>query len=173
MFIEGGDIKLRALKTTDAIPISGLLNNKKISGNLRDRVPYPYTTEDADHFLNIISKQDPVTTFAIEYKELFCGVIGLFLLEDVYRKSAEIGYWLGEPFWNKGIMTKAVDLICHYGFEQLDVVRIHTGIFEYNKASMTVLEKNGFVKEGISRKAVFKNGKLWDEHKYAKLKEDL
>lgn len=173
MFIEGGDIKLRALQSTDAFTISELLNNKKISDNLRDRVPYPYSSEDADHFLNIISKQDPVTTFAIEYKELFCGVIGLFLQEDVYRKSAEIGYWLGEPFWNKGIMTKAVDLICHYGFEHLDIVRIHTGIFEYNKTSMAVLEKNGFVKEGVSRKAVFKNGKLWDEHRYAKLKGNV
>ena len=169
--LKQGDITLRHLRETDNSSIAILLNNKKISDNLRDRVPYPYSSEDADHFLNIISKQDPVTTFAIEYKELFCGVIGLFLQEDVYRKSAEIGYWLGEPFWNKGIMTKAVDLICHYGFENLDIVRIHTGIFEYNKASMAVLEKNGFVKEGVSRKAVFKNGKLWDEHKYAKLKE--
>ena len=171
--LQQEEITLRQLKETDNTSIATLLNNKNISDNLRDRVPYPYTTEDADHFLNIISKQDPVTTFAIEYKGLFCGVIGLFPQEDVYRKSSEIGYWLGEPFWNKGIMTKAVEMICSFGFEQLDLARIFTGIFEYNKASMTVLEKNGFVKEGIARKAVFKKGQLWDEHRYAKLKEGV
>ena len=169
--LQQEDITLRHLKETDITSIATLLNNKNITDNLRDRVPFPYTLKDAEHFLNIISKQDAITTFAIEYKRLFCGVIGLFPQEDVYRKSAEIGYWLGEPFWNKGIMTKAVEIICSYGFKQLDIVRIYTGVFEYNKASMAVLEKNGFTKEGIARKAVYKNGHLCDEHRYAKLKE--
>jgi RimJ/RimL family protein N-acetyltransferase len=92
------------------------------------------------------------------------------LCSDVYRKSAEIGYLLNEQFWNRGIMTKAVNLICEYGFVELDIVRIHTGVFEYNLASQRVLEKCGFVKEGVFRKAIFKNGILWDEIRYANLK---
>ena len=173
MVLQHGDIKLRPLESADCIAISSLLNNKKISDNLRDRVPYPYRRSDAENFIEMIRKQEPVSTFAIEYGYELCGVIGLQVQDDVYRKGAEIGYWIGEPYWNKGIMSTAVDLICKYGFEQLDIVRIFTGIFEYNKASMIVLEKNGFEKEGVGRKSVFKNGKLWDEHRYARLKEGI
>jgi len=88
----------------------------------------------------------------------------------VYSKSAEIGYWVGEPFRNKGIVTAAVKLMTEYGFNTLNLIRVHTGIFEYNTASMRVLEKNGFDKEGVFKRSVFKNGKIWDEHRYAKLK---
>ena len=99
----------------------------------------------------------------------FCGIIGLIIQEDVYAKTAEIGYWLGEQFWGKGIMTKAVELMTEYGFGKLKLVRIYTGIFEYNITSMKVLEKNGYVKEGIFKKAIYKNRKTWDEHRYCKL----
>ena len=88
--------------------------------------------------------------------------------KDVYRESAEIGYWLGAPYWGKGIATKAVALVTHYGFETLRLNRIFTGVFSFNKASMRVLEKNGFTKEGIFKRAVVKNGITYDEHRYAK-----
>jgi len=84
-----------------------------------------------------------------------------------------LGYWLGEPYWNKGIATTAVNIITDFAFGELAFKRIYAGVFEYNLASMKVLEKNGFVKEGICRKAVLKNDKFWDEHLYAKLKQEL
>jgi RimJ/RimL family protein N-acetyltransferase len=97
-------------------------------------------------------------------------MIGLVAEKDVYRRTANIGYWLGEPFWNNGIITKAVKLITDYGFNKLNFIRIHTGIFEFNIASMKVLEKNGYVKDGVFKKNIFKNGKVWDEHRYSKIK---
>jgi RimJ/RimL family protein N-acetyltransferase len=94
-------------------------------------------------------------------------VIELTAQTDVYRRTAEIGYWIAEPFWNKGIATEAVKLITAYGLHQLDFVRIHTGIFEFNPSSMRVLEKCGYKKDGVFEKSVTKNGRLWDEHRYS------
>ena len=109
--------------------------------------------------------------FAIECDGKFCGVIGLILQKDVYRKSTELGYWVGEPYWGRGIATKAVARIVQYGFDELNLFRVFAGAFEYNVGSMKVLERNGFEKEGIAKKAVLKNEKFWDEHRYSKLKK--
>jgi RimJ/RimL family protein N-acetyltransferase len=163
-------IKLRRLGIDDKYRLVEFANNDKISINLRDGFPNPYTLADAEKFLTNASNQKPTQIFGIEYNGLYVGNIGLHLGSDVYRKSAEIGYLLDEKYWNKGIMTKAVNLICEYGFKELDIVRIHTGIFEYNKASQIVLEKCGFTKEGVFTKAIFKNGKICDEIRYAKIK---
>jgi len=163
-------IILRRLNAEDRLALASLINNKKIWDNLRDIVPFPYTIDDAVSFINFTKTEDPPTNFAIEYEGDLCGMIGLTRQPDVYKKTAEIGYWIGEPYWNKGIATEAVRLITAYGFDQLGFVRIHTGIFEYNPASMRVLEKNGFKKDGIFEKAVLKNGKIWDEHRYSKIK---
>lgn len=170
MDLKSGNIVLRPLRLTDALRLSELANNEKISRNLRDGFPNPYTLADAENFLQRFSDQDPVTFFGIDFNGEYVGNISLVPGQDVYRKSAEIGYFIGEPYWNKGIVTKAVNLISEYGFNHLDIVRIHTGVFEYNAASMHVLEKCGFVKEAVFRKSVFKQGKLWDEVRYAKLK---
>ena len=96
----------------------------------------------------------------------------MVIQKDVYQKSAEIGYWIGEPFWGKGIATKAVELITKYGFDELNLNRIYTGVFEYNIVSMKVLEKNGFQKEGIFKNAVLKNDKVYDEHRFYKLSRE-
>jgi len=130
---------------------------------------HPYTLDDAKGFLQIFSDQDPVTFFGIDYCGEYVGNISLVMGQDIYRKSAEIGYFLGEPYWNKGIASEAVKLITGYGFNTLGIIRIHTGIFEYNTASMRVLEKCGFEKEGIFRKSIFKQNKIWDEIRYAKI----
>jgi RimJ/RimL family protein N-acetyltransferase len=167
--MEYMDVRLRKLREEDIPILTKLANNEKVSINLRDAFPSPYTIEDAKVFIDMVNSQTPVTTFAIEYNGDYVGNIGIVVGSDVYRKSAEIGYFLGEPYWNKGIMTKAVKLMIDFGFEALDIVRIHTGVFEFNTASQRVLEKCGFVKEGISRKAVLKNGKFWDEIRYALL----
>src|SRR5262245_58081412 len=151
-------IALRSLKESDKTELAKLANNKKIWDNLRDFMPFPYTVNDALSFIGLVKNENPQMTFAIMYEGQFCGVIGLVALPDVYRKTAEIGYWLGEPFWNKGIATKAVNLVTDYGFNKLGLVRIHTGVFEYNTASMKVLEKCGYKRDGIFQSAILKNG---------------
>ncbi len=172
IYLQTNNVILRNLRHDDIPRLAELANNKKISINLRDGFPNPYTIEDAESFIKMINKQNPKTTFAIEYKGEYVGNIGLILGTDVYKKSAEIGYFLGEPYWNKGIMTKAVDLITEYGFNQFDIVRIYTGVFEYNLSSQRVLEKCGFTKEAVFIKAVYKGDKLWDEIRYAKNKNE-
>ena len=162
-------VSLRALKEEDIPTFAILANNKKIFDNVRDVFPHPYSENDAATFINLKKDEDPITVFAIESNGHLCGAIGLVRKEDVYRNTAEIGYWLGEPFWRKGIMTNAIKLMVEYGFNSLKLQRIEAGIFEYNLASMRALEKNGFKKEGIGQKAITKNEKRWDEHRYAKI----
>ena len=165
-------IKIRPLKISDKSELAKLANNKKIWNNLRDYIPFPYTESDADFFINLTNEEDPRQTFGIEYNGLLCGVIGLVIQKDVYRKSAEIGYWIGESFWGNGIATKAVELITKYGFDKLYLNRIYSGVFEYNTASMKVLEKNGFRKDGIFKNAILKNNRVCDEHRFYKLNID-
>jgi len=165
--LTDGSVTLRPLKTTDAKRMAELSNNRKISINLRDAFPVPYLYEHAESFIEVCLHQNPQQVFAIEYNGEYAGNIALIKESDVYHHSAEIGYFLGEPYWNKGIMTKAVRLICAYGFKNLDIVRIHTGVFDYNLASQRVLEKCGFVKEGVFKNAVCKEGKIFNEIRYA------
>jgi RimJ/RimL family protein N-acetyltransferase len=173
MELKSGNILLRPLRKSDASRLAMLANNEKISCNLRDGFPHPYTLADAESFLAKFTDQDPVTFFGIEYNGEHVGNISLVPGQDIYRKSAEIGYFIGEPYWNKGIVTTAVNLITEYGFDKLGIIRIHTGVFEYNTASMRVLEKCGFTKDGVFRKSVFKQNKIWDEVRYSKLKPGL
>jgi len=162
-------IKIRPLELSEKNELAKLANNKKIWNNLRDYIPFPYTESDADFFINLTKKEEPKQTFGIEYEGKLSGIIGLVIQKDVYKKSAAIGYWIGEPFWGNGIATKAVELITKYGFDKLDLNRIYTGVFEYNTASMKVLEKNGYEKEGIFKNAIFKNDKICDEHRFFKI----
>ncbi len=169
MELKSEDILLRRFRETDVARLAKLANNKNVSRNLRDAFPYPYTKKDAEKFIQTFINQKPITVFAIDYQDEYVGNIGLMQGQDVYSKSAEIGYFIGEPYWNKGIATIAVNLICDYGFKRLDVVRIHTGIFECNTASQHVLEKCGFKKEGVFKNAICKNNKIWNEIRYAKV----
>lgn len=163
------DVIIRELMDSDLSKLTAYANNPKVAINLRDAFPHPYSFEDAVKFKAMVDSMNPKVIFAIEYKGEYAGNISLMPCSDVYRKSAEIGYFLGEPFWNKGIMTQAVNLISKWGFENLGVVRIHTGVFEFNKASQRVLEKCGFVLEGTFRKAVSKNNQLYNEIRLAKI----
>lgn len=163
------EVELRKLRKSDAVRLVELANNKKISQNLRDGFPHPYSLNDARSFLKKCLDQKITTTFAIEYKGEYVGNIGLMIGQDVYRKSAEIGYFIGEKYWNKGITTKAVNLITEFGFQELELIRIHSGVFEFNTASMRVLEKCGFTKEGIFQKAIYKNKKVLNEYRYSKI----
>lgn len=173
MELQSGNIKLRPLRLSDAERLAELANNEKISRNLRDGFPNPYTLANAENFLSKFTNQDPTTYFGIEYNGEHVGNISLVPGQDIYRKSAEIGYFIGEPYWNKGIVTTAVNLITEYGFKQLGIIRIQTGVFEYNTVSMRVLEKCGFVKDGVFHKSVFKQNKIWDEVRYSKINPEF
>ena len=159
-------IKLRPFTDSDSKRLAELCNNKKIWNNLRDYIPFPYTDINAIDFIKYCQTENPQLTFAIEINGEFAGSIGLVRQPDVYKLTAEIGYWLGEPFWGMGIATKAVRLIVEYGFNNLGLVRIYTGVFDFNKASQRVLEKSGFKLECIFEKSVFKNDKICDEYRY-------
>ncbi len=171
MELRDDNVILRKLTRDDLPRMANLANNEKIGRNLRDGFPYPYTFKDAEHFFELFTGTPSLIVFAIEFNGEYVGNISLSLGQNIYRKSAEIGYFIGEDYWNKGIVTKAVKLITKYGFENLDINRIHTGIYEWNPSSMKVLEKCGFQKEGVFKKSVFKCNMLVDEHRYALLKQ--
>ncbi len=160
-------IQLRGFKSSDAAGLTELCNNKKIADNLRDVFPHPYSQEDAMFFINLCKAENPQLTFAIEFNGSLCGAIGLVRQTDIYRLSAEVGYWIGEPFWGKGIATKALKKIVRYGFEDLKLIRIYAGVFAHNHASYRVLEKAGFEYEGTSKKAAVKNEILLDELRFS------
>lgn len=159
-------IKIRPLVLSDVKSLANLANNKKIWDHVRDYFPYPYTTTHAIEYIGTKLKEEPQTAFGIEYQGELAGVIGLEFKTDVFRRTAIVGYWLGEPFWGKGIVTAALKLIIEYAFEHLDLVRLEAGHFDFNPASGRVLEKCGFERYGIAKKAVIKNGKLADDHLY-------
>jgi [ribosomal protein S5]-alanine N-acetyltransferase len=173
MELVSGDIRLRPFRLSDADKMAEMANNKKISRNLRDGFPHPYTYDDALTFIRHCLDMPRDTFFAIEYKGEHVGNISLSPCQDVYRKSAEIGYFIAEPFWNKGIASAAVKIIVQFGFNNLGIMRIQTGVYEYNPASQRVLEKCGFLKEGIFKKAIYKDGGLWDEVRYALLNPEI
>lgn len=172
MELADRNIRLRPVQFADAERLARLANNKLIWLNVRDMFPHPYKLSDAERFIDSTIKQDPQTTFAIEYKFKFVGAIGLVLQQDVYRLSAELGYWIGEPYWGQGIATNALSLLCNYAFGELKLEKLFAGVFEGNEASKRVLEKCGFELEGIARKAVFKNNALIDEFRYGKVKAE-
>lgn len=163
-------VTLRLLMQRDAKALVVQANDKRIWDNLMDSFPHPYRLKDAQEFIELTSKQAPPRIFAITINNDLAGVIGLNELADVYTKCYEIGYWLGASFWGKGIATIAVGLLTDYAFRKLDCNRLQAGVYSYNPASMKVLEKCGYNKEGIFKQAVWKNQQFWDEHRYAILK---
>lgn len=169
MELIDNELKIRPFKDSDSKTLANLCNNKKIWDNLRDYIPFPYTENDSIEFIKYCQGENPQLTFAIEYKGEFVGSIGLVRQKDVYKLTAEIGYWIGEPYWGLGITTNAVRLITEYGFNNLGLVRIFTGVFDFNKGSQKVLEKAGFKLECIFEKSVFKNNKICNEYRYGLL----
>lgn len=161
------NIKLRQLAEDDASELARLGNDPTIFDNVRDYFPNPYSIKDAHSFITQTSLEDPVRTFAITYREQLAGVIGIKKQTDIYRKSGEVGYWIGAPYRGVGIATIAVALITDYGIKRLGLNRLYAGVFSTNTASMKVLEKCGYLREGISRKGVWKNGRFLDEYRYA------
>lgn len=163
-------VTIRQWKVDDLNNLVLYANNINVWNNLRNYFPSPYTEEDAKHWLEKMATDSPIVNLAIEADGEAIGGIGLILNADVYVYSAEISYWIGEPYWNKGIATEAIRQMIEYCNYYFDIVRIYAEVFETNKASMRVLEKNGFYLEGVRRKAVYKNGVLMDDYIWVKLR---
>src|ERR1700712_3353808 len=134
------DISLQPWQPADTTALATYYNNIIIWNNLRDYIPHPYTLEEAEKF--ILSQQEifPIRNFAIAHGKEIVGGIGIVLLDDVYRMNVELGYWIAEPYWNQGIATVAVGLMTEYVFANFAINRIIAEVFDYNRASMRVLE---------------------------------
>jgi [ribosomal protein S5]-alanine N-acetyltransferase len=167
MYQELGKYSLRDWQIQDAPSIAKHANNRKIWLNLRDAFPHPYRLGDAKAFIARVNKENPVTAFAIATQWEAIGSIGLMLGKDVHRYTAEMGYWLAEPFWGRGIMTKAVQYITAWAFRELKLHRIAAEPYATNTASHRVLEKAGFRREGVLRSSAFKDGKVLDQILYS------
>lgn len=163
--------RIRSYRAGDRAALVAHANNRNVSRNLRDRFPYPYTAETADWWIKHVAGQEPEASFAIATAEELIGGIGLELGEDVHHRSAEIGFWLGEPFWGRGIVTAAVRAFTPWAFERFDLLRVWAGVFETNPASARVLEKAGYAFEGRHRGAIVKDGTVLDQLVYARLRD--
>ena len=168
-----GKYMIRDWRPDDVPSIVKYANNKKIWFNLRDAFPHPYLLSDAEHFLSKVARQNPQTIFAVADDKEAIGSIGLMLGEDVHRFTAEMGYWLAEPFWNKGIMSKVVIRFTAFAFEKFELNRIFAEPYIENTASGRVLEKAGFVLEGKLQAGAFKDGKVLDQFLYAKIRHAI
>lgn len=160
-------VRLRPWTIHDLDRLVECANNFNIAKNLRNRFPFPYTREDGVLFIETVSKQNPVQVFAIEVDGMPGGGIGIFPQDDIFCKNAELGYWLAEPLWGRGIITEAIKQMLPYAFNTWDISRIFATPFGHNTGSQKALEKAGFVLEGRFAKTIYKNGEYHDELIYA------
>ncbi|POY39158.1 GNAT family N-acetyltransferase [Solitalea longa] len=161
---------LRPWQKDDALSLVQHANNKAVWDNLRDYFPHPYTLIDAVDWITINERREPATNMAIVVDGYAVGGIGIMLKDDVSRINAEIGYWLGESYWNKKIMSEVISAFVEYVFDNFDVIRIYAEVFERNYASMKVLQHAGFIQEAILRFSIVKNNEIMDAYVFSVLK---
>ncbi len=171
MQIDIGEWQVRSFRPDDAEALAKYANNRKIWRNIRDAFPHPYRLEDAVAWIRMAGRQFPEVSFAIADANEVIGTIGLGLQSDVNYRSAEIGYWLGEPFWGRGIAAAALIALTEYAFARYDLIRLFAYVYEWNPASVRVLEKAGYVFEGRLRRSATKDGQTVDQLLYAMVRE--
>jgi len=157
----------------DAPDLAGALNNINIHNNLRDGLPFPYTVRDAEAYIKAMldADKEKVYAFAIVAEGKAIGSIGLFRKDNIHFRTAEMGYYIAEPYWGKGLGTSAVEQACRRIFETTDIIRIFAEPFSHNVASCRILEKSSFVFEGVLRKNAVKNGEIIDMKMYSLVRE--
>ena len=170
MEIPAGSCVLRPWREGDEPALAKYANNRNVWMNLRGTFPHPYTMEDAVSWVQAQKDRDPMTIFAIADADEAIGAIGL-TLHDAHERSAEVGYWLGEPFWGRGIATEAVRALIVHAFEHFDLLRLQATVFEWNPASIRVLEKCGFVFEERLPWTDAKDGQTVDQLVYTLVRE--
>lgn len=169
MFLNCGPCVVRAWCTSDEDSLVMHANSRKVWRNLKHRFPHPYTRVDADAWLTYVTALAEPTHWAIEVDGHAVGGVGLDRGQGIYEKSAEFGYWLGEGYWGRGIATAAARAVCDIVFTRFGLVRLQAAVFEWNPASMRVLEKCGFAREGVLRSSVFKDGQIIDSVLFARV----
>ena len=167
MRLDCGKSTIREWARSDKAALVRFANNRNVWRNLTHVFPHPYTEADADEWFSFLAKKPEPTSWAIEVDGLAVGGIGVTLMDGIYARSAGFGYWLGEPYWNRGIMTEAVKAVSSYAMHRFELIRLEAWVFEWNPSSMRVLEKCGFVREGVLRASAFKDGKVIDRVIYA------
>ncbi len=158
---------LRPWSMDDLDSLVKYANDIEISKNLTNKFPHPYTIENGTNFIHFATKDNPIHIFAIDIHGEAVGGIGIHPQDDIQCKNAELGYWLPQDYWGRGIISKAIAQIVSFGFKTYDLTRIFARPFGSNIASQKVLEKNGFVLEAKFEKTLYKNGKFEDELIYA------
>lgn len=167
MRLELSRCLVRPWTSADADSLHRHANNRRVSIHLRDRFPFPYELEHARTFLGWLANQPSPTVWAIEVNGEAVGGIGVELHSDIERVSAEIGYWLGEQVWGGGIATEALRAVTAEAFKRYDLTRIYAVPFADHLASIRVLEKAGYVREGLMRQSAIKEGQVRDQALYA------
>ena len=164
---------LRKWELSDAKDLAKTINNINIMNNLRDGLPFPYTEQDGIDFISSLMSKDKsdTTEFAVVADNQPIGSIGITRRDNIYKKTAELGYYLAQEYWGKGIMTDAVRQICEYVFANTDIIRIFAEVYADNIGSCRVLEKSGFTLEGVMKNNAIKNGKVLDMKLYALTRE--
>ena len=170
MHLDCGKCVVRDWRPGDKAALLRVADNRNVWRNLSHRFPHPYTEADADFWFGLLAQMREPTHWAIEVDGEAAGGIGVDPGEGIYSKSGRFGYWLGEPFWGRGIMTSAVRATSNYILDQLGLVRLEAPVFEWNPVSMRVLEKCGFVREGVLRKSILKDGEIIDGVLYARVR---
>lgn len=165
-------IQIRPWNKSDLGSLVRYANNLNIAKNLRDRFPYPYKEQDGIAFIESAMEGMPTSIFAIDLHGEAIGCIGIHPQLDIHRLNAELAYWLAEPFWGKGIITRAISLMLDMAFAGFEIQRIYAIPFSTNHSSKRVLEKNNFVLEAKFEKTIIKNGEILDELVYAIRKEN-
>jgi RimJ/RimL family protein N-acetyltransferase len=166
------DVNIRPWRVSDSSDLAAAINNKKVQDNLRDGVPYPYSEKDGEDFINAMlnAEQNSTFAFAITVDGRAIGSIGAFRGINIHSRTAEVGYYIGENYWGKGIVTEAIKRLCKHVFDNSDIVRIYAEPFARNTASCRVLEKAGFRYEGTLRSNAVKNGEVLDMKMYSIIK---
>lgn len=162
---------LRPFRPADAASLARHANNRQIWLNLRDLFPHPYTVSDAEAYIARVAADEPVTRFAVDVGGEAVGSVSLKLGGDIERRSAEIGYWLGEAYWGRGIMSDAVRAATEYALAELDLLRVFAVPFVRNPASARVLERAGYQLEGTMRRSAVKDGVVLDQLLYAAVRD--
>ena len=165
-----GQCIVRNWARADRVSLLKNANNRNVWRNLGERFPHPYTRSDADRWFSYLDGITDPTHWAIEVDGHAVGGVGIDPGELEYIKSGRFGYWLGEAYWGCGIMSAVVQETSDYALRHFDLVRLEAPVYEWNPASMRVLEKCGFVREGLLRRSVFKDGEIIDAVMYAKVR---